>query len=620
MAEISPESPAISLYDPIDSRNQEIRVIHLAPGSFDDEIRMMLKPVHLTGTPSPEYEALSYVWGTVICPRAAFINNEPFTITSNLDIALRHLRQGSQERVLWVDALCINQRNDDEKSLQVQLMRTIYSIASKVTVWMGPADNKSTVFLECVDETAETTDAKAVLESALSFFSRDWFTRVWTVQEFELASKEPEMLCGNRSTYLSAAHFFLCNLHTAFDIHWGTKSAATVAATQGWSAFTRDLVSSIVDWCGTVPLEAAEDYQGEIASKMLITDGMLSLRQALSKPSKRCITVNSHGEAVAGPCTKLSALFPSVLSSVAHLKATLPVDKIYGILGVCQFEGKAIEPDYSRSVGSVYSHAMAHILVSGFEHGYPFWPVGMESSEAASFQLPSWVPDFSRGHLFHASTQRDKLGDLFRMCHLQSLTRSIQDAGYCFPFVDFTRDYQTLYAGGVDIGTVHESWSLHQPGCKASMEKLALIVHQVQQRGVPSDALRDALLGAGNSTSAEAFVSEEKEQSTGESVQRLRSFDASGLYEAAATSPGRTLFLTDNGQIGVTEGSVKRGDLLAGLFGINFPILLRWIGGAFKMVNIAHVANHELGHKNMPRGITKEDLLERYGFNIYAIE
>lgn len=613
----------MSIYNPIDSKNQEIRVLHLAPGSFDDEIRMTLKRIHLIDAPSPEYEALSYVWGTVTCSRAALVNGEPFTITSNLDIALRHLRQSTEERILWIDAVCINQTDDDEKSLQVQLMQNIYSTATKVTVWMGPADNNSTIFLDCVDEnkTPETSDVETVFEATSAFFSRGWFTRTWVVQEFELASKEPEMVCGVRSTYLSAAHFFLLNLHTAFEIYWGRKNAAETAATQKWSAFMQDLVSSVADWCGTVPVETAEDCQREISTRMFFTDGMLSIHQALKDSGESRIAVDGNSRSLTGPSINRSTLFPSVLNRVAHLEATLPVDKIYGILGVCQFEGNAIESDYSRSVGSVYSQAMAHIMVSGFEYGYPTWPVGMESSKAATFKLPSWVPDFSQGSLLNSPAQKERLGDLYRMCDVQALTRSIQSAGHHFPFVAFMRDYQTLYAGGVDIGTVRESWPLWQAGCKASMENLALIIHQVQQRGVSRDALLDALLGADKRVSAGAVAADQGELCASAGAgQRPWTDDIPGLCQVAASSPARILFLTDNGHIGVTEGSVKQGDLLVGLFGINYPVTLRWINGVFKMVNVAHVANHGLGHENIPEDATKEDLLEKYGFNMYAIE
>lgn len=612
----------MSFYPSIDSQNEGIRVIHLASGSFEDEIRMTLKAVHLIDSPPPEYEALSYVWGTVQCPRPALVNNNPFTITQNLDVALRHLRQSTGERVLWVDAVCINQKDDTEKSLQVQLMGTIYSKATKVTIWMGPAGKDSETFLDCIDEikSTDTTNINTVLEATSDFFSRDWFTRTWVVQEFELASEEPYMLCGSRSTLLSRAHSLLCSLHTAFDIHWGKQSAAQLAAMQQWSAFIQELAQSIAAWCDNMPLDVAEDYQLEIATRIFYADGLLSVHQALKSSEGGDIAVDEHGETVTDFDNNQSALFPSVLSRVAHLEVSQPVDKIYGILGACRFEGSPILPDYSRPVGSVYAQAMAHIMFSGFEYGYPIWPVGMESSKAAKFELPSWVPDFSRGPFLNARAQASMLGGLVRMCNRQCLTRSMQDTGCCFPFVAFMRDYKTLYAGGVDMGTICESWPLWKPGCKADMDNLAQVVNQVQKRGISSDTLLYALKGADMGATTGSSPCQEKELNDGVADQEPWSGDILGLCQAAASSPARILFVTDNGHVGVTEGSVKAGDLLAGLFGINFPVILRGIDGTFKMVNIAHIAHHDLGHEHISKDVTKDDLLEKYGFSVYAIE
>lgn len=612
----------MSFYSSIDSQNQGIRVIHLAPGSFTDKICMTLKAVHLNDSPTPQYEALSYVWGTTHCPQPAIVNETPFNITSNLDIALRHLRQSTVERVLWVDAVCINQCDEAEKSLQVQLMRTIYSNATKVTIWMGPADKDSKIIMDCVDEikSPENTDVKAIIEAAFSFCSREWFTRSWVVQEFELAMNEPDMICGFRSTRLSCVHFLLCCLHNAFEMYWGKTSSAQIDATQQWSAFMKGLAHSIIVWSGNVPRDTAEDYQAEIATRLFYLDGMLSLRQTLGSPTERNFKTNGNG---AGKGTDLSrnrsSLFPSVLSKVGHLKATMPADKIYGILGLCHFDSDPILPDYSRPIGQVYSHAMAHIMLSGFEHGYPLWPVGMEWSRAAEFELPSWVPDFSKGPFLNAPAQKQIMGGLHRMCDRHLLIKSMEDTGRCFPFVIFMNDYQTLYAGGVDIGTICKSWPLWQPGCKAKMDTLALILNQVQQRGISRDTLLKAVQGADMSTRAEASAYKAQKMHDDATGQGLSADDGLDLCQSMAWSPARVLFLTNNGHMGVTEGPVIEGDLLVGLFGINFPAVLRGVDEAFKMVNIAHVAHHDLGHKDIPRGATNDDLLGDYSFNIYAI-
>ena len=88
------------------------------------------------------YEALSYCWGPpfegqVLEEGEISINGWPLAITGNLDHALRRLRHSMTPRVLWVDAICIDQSNDKEKSQQVRLMAHIYRMAFQIAVWLG---------------------------------------------------------------------------------------------------------------------------------------------------------------------------------------------------------------------------------------------------------------------------------------------------------------------------------------------------------------------------------------------------------------------------------------------------------------------------------------------------
>jgi hypothetical protein len=65
------------------------------------------------------------------------LNFEALQVTTNLELALRHLRRENRARTLWIDALCINQENEDEKMIQIQGMNWIYANASPVVVWLG---------------------------------------------------------------------------------------------------------------------------------------------------------------------------------------------------------------------------------------------------------------------------------------------------------------------------------------------------------------------------------------------------------------------------------------------------------------------------------------------------
>ncbi|KAH9208523.1 heterokaryon incompatibility, partial [Leptodontidium sp. 2 PMI_412] len=83
--------------------------------------------------PQP-YEALSYVWGDNGSQKKIFIDGIPFAITPTLHAALENLRLEYDERILWIDALCINQANEHERTNQVSCMGRIYRQAVVVVV------------------------------------------------------------------------------------------------------------------------------------------------------------------------------------------------------------------------------------------------------------------------------------------------------------------------------------------------------------------------------------------------------------------------------------------------------------------------------------------------------
>jgi len=88
-----------------------------------------LESIAITGKHvEQKYEAISYVWGIPPFSGQILCNDRVVKISSNLEQALKHLRLADTERVLWADALCINQHDDDEKSEQVKRMTLIYSV------------------------------------------------------------------------------------------------------------------------------------------------------------------------------------------------------------------------------------------------------------------------------------------------------------------------------------------------------------------------------------------------------------------------------------------------------------------------------------------------------------
>src|SRR2546430_2351964 len=91
----------------------------------------------------PEYEALSYAWGDPNIRQPISVNGKMMRVTSNLYSALRTLRKADEDRVFWVDALCINQDDVQERSKQVQRILAIYKRAKQTIMWLGDANRSS---------------------------------------------------------------------------------------------------------------------------------------------------------------------------------------------------------------------------------------------------------------------------------------------------------------------------------------------------------------------------------------------------------------------------------------------------------------------------------------------
>jgi hypothetical protein len=120
----------------------------LFPGKFGDDLRCMLQIVSFTQDTIPEFEALSYAWGSTDHLVNILIGvEEPreLAVTQNLAVALPYLRHFRKPRVFWIDAICVNQRSLKERSRQVQRMGDIYSKAIRVVIWLGPDANDSAV-------------------------------------------------------------------------------------------------------------------------------------------------------------------------------------------------------------------------------------------------------------------------------------------------------------------------------------------------------------------------------------------------------------------------------------------------------------------------------------------
>ena len=189
---------------------------------------------------APPYDAISYAWGPKEAPVDIICNARRMRISPRLASMLRHLhlyRPSPKSYRIWVDALCIDQTNETEKEKQLPCMRSIYSKAQRVIIWLGEHQNASEMVIQSIPDLTRKLEglehikyldnksiSNVLMEHGLQrldhevwsaiphLYCRPWFTRLWVVQEAAL-SRELIVMCGN--SWLSWKPF--CAFTWAYD-------------------------------------------------------------------------------------------------------------------------------------------------------------------------------------------------------------------------------------------------------------------------------------------------------------------------------------------------------------------------------------------------------------------
>ena len=166
-----------------------IRLLRLMPYKIESmeraeiQCELVTYPLQDQSIKNHLYEALSYAWGGSGKPCSISINKQNLDVTRNLHAALLRLRDRSFERILWVDAICINQEDLQEQGQQVQLMARIYSQAARVLVWLGEtaddSDNALDRILIAAENGSSSLNDEAIQQPILALLRRPWFQRIW---------------------------------------------------------------------------------------------------------------------------------------------------------------------------------------------------------------------------------------------------------------------------------------------------------------------------------------------------------------------------------------------------------------------------------------------------------
>jgi hypothetical protein len=182
-------------YSSLSQKPNIIRLLRLLPSKDESEFlrcELFEYSLQIPGTTNNPYEAVSYVWGSEEKPMSIIIrddqgDDQELAVTQNLYTALLRLRDHGIPRTIWVDAVCIDQYNKDEKGHQIRVMPAIYAKASRVIVWLGAAQDDSDQALESIRIASEKSKTPSSTESSQRaiqlLLERQWFRRIWVREQ-----------------------------------------------------------------------------------------------------------------------------------------------------------------------------------------------------------------------------------------------------------------------------------------------------------------------------------------------------------------------------------------------------------------------------------------------------
>ncbi|EHK48138.1 hypothetical protein TRIATDRAFT_24482, partial [Trichoderma atroviride IMI 206040] len=203
-------------YKPLDHDRPTIRLLRIHQGSGDELTCNLFEA--LLHHDLIQYEALSYTWGASATPKNVTVDEQKLAITANLHLVLISLRRPDTDRILWIDAICIDQSNKRERSHQVAQMSDIYKQADCVLFFLGHTTYSTDVFMdymslfqqersnyayqswardderwkiiqEAVQGETDKPDIKILSLGLKCLLNSPWFLRVWILQEVANAKK-----------------------------------------------------------------------------------------------------------------------------------------------------------------------------------------------------------------------------------------------------------------------------------------------------------------------------------------------------------------------------------------------------------------------------------------------
>ncbi|KAJ5638576.1 heterokaryon incompatibility protein-domain-containing protein [Penicillium herquei] len=299
------------------------------------------------------YEALSYCWESNVRSELVMINGCAFPVTKNLHTALLYLRDHQLERTLWVDAICINQDDVDEKSAQIPLMRSIYAQAGQVIVWLGEdrdGGDKALEGIQCIAAQNETTQSLTEFrDSSWKLLQRDWFHRIWVREHHHSKS--------------------MASVNQSIQVLQEVGVARSVSIMCGSVQISGHVFCEGLSRLGLPP-----SIQNHISPVTYLING------ASFRPRRE---IAPQGALHIG---ELMSMYSKHFATVQH-------DRIYALLGLSSdAQSTALQPDYRLPWHDVFKNALRHI--------FPECSIQTHSTGIAVIQGKAWI----LGHV-HSVTQ-----------------------------------------------------------------------------------------------------------------------------------------------------------------------------------------------------------------------
>lgn len=200
------------IYHRLDQARKEIRLFVLEPGSGTTPIRGNFKTALLSQESKPTYDTASYAWGNAALRDSVSVDGFDLSVPRSAVQVLQRMRLAGNERTVWIDSVCIDQTDAEDRSYQVQLMSEIFSCTSANFVWLGEDDGDAEETFEMIqalyDEARRETDEFSTFKASVwpdwwqvyspptsvhlreelmvRLFNNPWFARLWYAPCFDM--------------------------------------------------------------------------------------------------------------------------------------------------------------------------------------------------------------------------------------------------------------------------------------------------------------------------------------------------------------------------------------------------------------------------------------------------